>query len=238
MSRVSPEVGARLGCDCGNHVAIIENSGELAWFHSKMRGFWRQVTWGHLSKQAKCVTNSSWELQPGPTELSAACRWRRLCVCCVCCPYPLGNIQWKGQAQPWGLGGPWYKLQTSHVKARPEHDYPSPIHCAQFLHPIPGLQAGGTSWYGLARDDEEGTLLRGCLDGDLGKGVPQSVTYWPWYSSLPFTGLVGSWGAQGSEGKSPTRGDCWGGLVHLPEQCNKRGAEHCKQKVSFSSSFL
>lgn len=31
---------------------------------------------------------------------------------------------------------------------------------------ILGLQAGGTSWYGVAREDEEGLLLRERLDGD------------------------------------------------------------------------
>lgn len=37
---------------------------------SKMKGIWRQVSWGHLSKHAKCFPNNSWELQPSPAEVS------------------------------------------------------------------------------------------------------------------------------------------------------------------------
>lgn len=91
---------------------------------SKMRGIWRRVSWGHLSKHAKCFPNNSWELQPSPAELSLPA-FGEGCSCCSCCPGPSGDIQQAGRAQPWGLAGPWYKLQTFHFRVRPQCDHPA-----------------------------------------------------------------------------------------------------------------
>lgn len=136
-------------------------------------------------------------------------------------------VDGKGSA----LGSGWSMVQTTEFSCQSETTAWSSSSCSlcPISAQIPGLQTGGTSWYGQAREDEESPLPRGRCD--LGKGVPRSVMYWPWSSSLPFTGLVGSWGAREvSREVACSRG--------LPEQCNKRGVQHFKQKVAFCSSFL
>lgn len=67
------------------------------------------------------------------------------------CPDHLGNIHQTGRAQPWGLGSPWYKLETPDVKARSQHGHPPPIHSAQFLHKSLACKLEvrlGTVWVG------------------------------------------------------------------------------------------
>lgn len=69
------------------------------------------------------------------------------------------------------------------------------------------------------------------------KGSP--TIYRLWSSALSFTGLVGSWGAQGVWRAVTHSGGLLGwDLVVLPQQRNKRGVEHFKRTIAFCSSFL
>lgn len=76
-----------------------------------MRSFWRQESWGHLSKYSKCVTNSCWELQLSPAVLSVLSAVKEGFMCTV----PAAQIPqvtshgWEALS-PGGLGGPWYEL--------------------------------------------------------------------------------------------------------------------------------
>lgn len=132
----------------------------------KRRGIWRQVSWGHLPKHGKCFPNNSRELQPSPAELSLPALGESF----LCCPDPSGDIQQVGRAQPWGLGGPWYKLQTFHFRVSPEHGHP-PVFTVPNFCTNPRLAELEEHFGAL-----ETPLLRANLGGDCKQGVPQCVS--------------------------------------------------------------
>lgn len=159
----------------------------------KMRGMWRQVSWGHLSKHGKCSPDNSWELQPSPAELSLPALGEAFCALLLPRPFRWHPAGGKGSALEPG----WHKLQPFHFRERPQHGH---LQCS--LCPISAQIPGLQSWRGVVVGPGfRKPTAKGTFRGWLQKGSPTICWYWLW----PFTGLLGrDW-----KGKCPLEGGIW-----------------------------
>lgn len=92
---------------------------------------------------------------------------------CALCLLPRSFRQHLTDGKGSALGSGWSMVKTTDFSCQSKTTtWSSSRSLCPISAQIPGLQAGGTSWYSLAKEDEESSPLRG---HDLGKGVPRSV---------------------------------------------------------------